>query len=97
MPRKNQPSAKPVQKPIHVSELGVIKAAIWENANSNGVFYKIKVEKSYPAGDSWMSSTNYDRNELPLLIEVVQMAQSWINQRALQLNGQATVNSLWQA
>ena len=67
-------------KPVHELRMGVVKAAIWENANGNGaVFYNVTFSRLYKDdNNNWCDSKSFGRDELPLLVRVAQLAYDWI-------------------
>jgi len=65
-------------KPIHEIRLGKVKAAIWANDTSSGVRHNVTVERLYKDGDDWKSTSSFGRDDLPLVIKVLDQAHTWI-------------------
>ena len=71
------------QKPVHNIQLGRIKGAIWaNNSNGKGVRYNVTVTRSYLVGEVWKDSSSFGRDELLLVIKVLDQAHTWICQQA---------------
>jgi len=69
-------------KPIDHVRLGTIRAAIWQNTDSQGrVRYNATFERGYldQKGD-WQSSTSYGRDDLLNLAKVADMANTRIHE-----------------
>ena len=75
------------QKPVHEVRLGRIKAAIWANDTDNGTRHNVTITRLYKDGDEWKTSTNFGREELPLVAKVADLAHTWIFQHAQEGNG----------
>ncbi len=66
-------------KPVHEIRLGRIRAALWENATQNGTRHNVTVSRLYKDGDDkWKDSTSFGREDLPLVIKVLDLAHTWI-------------------
>lgn len=65
-------------KPIHEIRLGRIRAAIWENETKNGARHNVTLSRLYKDGDQWKDSTSFGRDDLPLVMKVVDLAHLWI-------------------
>lgn len=67
------------QKPVHTLKLGRVKAAIWANqTKDNGTRYNVTVSRLYKDGDNWKESSSFGRDELPLVIKVLDQAHTWM-------------------
>lgn len=66
-----------VNRPVHEIRLGRIKAAIWENETQNGTRFNVTAQRIYKDGDQWKSSESFGRDDLPLLIKVLDRAHSF--------------------
>lgn len=71
-------STSTAQKPIHEIRLGRIKAAIWENATQQGVRHNVSIVRLFKDGNQWRDSSNFGRDDLPLVEKVADLAHSWI-------------------
>ena len=65
-------------KPIHEIRLGSIKAAVWKNETSNGVFYNTTFTRLYKDGEEWKTSDSFGRDDLLLLANIAVRTHSWI-------------------
>ena len=65
-------------RPVHEIRLGRIRAAVWENATQNGMFHNVTVSRLYKEEEQWKDSTSFGREDLPLLIKVLDQAHTWI-------------------
>lgn len=73
----------PKQKPVHEIRLGTIKAAIWANkTEEQHVRYNVTVRRLYKDGQTWKTSQSFGRDELPLVIKVLDRAYTWILENA---------------
>ena len=64
--------------PIHTIRLGRISAAIWSNEGSNGTFMSVTITRSYKDGDDWKQTDSFNRDDLPLVAKVADLAHLWI-------------------
>jgi hypothetical protein len=77
-PKASSPAT--ANRPVHEVKLGKIKAAIWLNETESGKRYNVTVGRLYRDGDSWKLADSFGREDLPLLIKVLDLAHSWIYQ-----------------
>ena len=67
------------EKPVHRIGLGKVRAAIWMNTSEEGDrYYRTSIVRRYRKGEEWLESSNYSPEELPLVIQVAQMACLWM-------------------
>lgn len=66
------------QQPVHQIRIGAIKAAIWENKNDKIVRHNVTAERLYKDGANWKSTSSFGRDDLPVLMKVLDQAHSWI-------------------
>lgn len=66
------------QKPVHEIRMGRVKAAIWENSTQQGVRHNVSIARLFKDGSQWRDSTNFGRDDLPLVQKVADLAHSWI-------------------
>lgn len=71
-------TTKAKARPVHEFRMGRIKAAIWENETQNGTRHNVTVSRIYKDGNTWKDSTSFGRDDLPLLIKVLDQAHDWI-------------------
>lgn len=69
-------------RPVHEIRLGRIKAAIWENETQNGMRHNVTVSRLYKDGEQWKDSNSFGRDDLPLVVKVIDQAHSWIFQNS---------------
>lgn len=68
-------------RPVHEIRLGRVKAAIWENETQNGVRHNVTVSRLYKDDDNqWRDTSSFGRDDLPLVIKVLDLAHDWIFQ-----------------
>jgi len=65
-------------KPVHEIRLGRIKAAIWTNETDQGTWHNVTVSRLYKEGDNWKRSSTFGRDDIPLVIKVLDQAHTWI-------------------
>jgi hypothetical protein len=65
-------------RPVHEVRLGRIRAAIWENQSDNGLWHNVAISRSYRDGEEWKSTSKFNRDDLPLVAKVSDLAHSWI-------------------
>ena len=70
-------STKP-RPPVHEIRMGRVRAAVWENETQNGSGYSVTVNRSYKDGEEWRQTSSFWRDDLPLVVKVLDAAHSWI-------------------
>ena len=65
-------------RPVHEIRMGRVRAAIWANETQNGTRHNVTVSRIYKDGDDWKDSTSFGRDDLPLLVKVVDQCHDWI-------------------
>ena len=66
------------RKPVHEVRLGKIKAAIWSNETERGLRFNVTVSRIYKDGEEWKTSDSFGRDDLPLLIKVLDRAHDYM-------------------
>ena len=66
------------QKPIHEIRLGHIRAAIWPNETEGRIWYGVSIVRRYRNGQEWKDTTSFNRDDLPVVAQIAQMAFAWI-------------------
>lgn len=66
------------KRPVHELRFGLVKATIWENSSKEGVRYNTSIVRLYKNGERWVESTQFGRDDLPLVCKVADLAHSWI-------------------
>jgi len=67
--------------PVHEIRFGFIKASIWRNETRVGARYNVSVIRVYKNGDRWVESSQFGRDDLPLVAKAVDQAHTWIFQQ----------------
>jgi hypothetical protein len=71
--------AKTTKKPIREVRLGRIRAAIWENATTNGTRHNVTFSRLYRDEEgNWQDSSSFVRDDLPILCKVADRVHTWI-------------------
>lgn len=69
-------------KPAHDIRLGRIRAAIWANENEQGqLWFAVTITRLYKDNGQWKDTSNYGRDDLPIVAKVADMAYAWIWRR----------------
>ena len=63
-------------RPVHEIRLGRIRAALWENTTEKGIRHNVTVSRLYKDGEQWKDSTSFGREDLPLVIKVLDLAHT---------------------
>src|SRR5262245_47274939 len=70
------------QRPAHEVRLGRIKATVWANHHTEGIWYSVLITRLYKDDHGqWQSAAAYGRDDLPLVAKVADLAHTWIFQR----------------
>lgn len=56
-----------------------IKAAIWENQSTKGVFYTVTITRSFKQGEQWHDSHSFGHNELLIVAKLMYDAHTAIS------------------
>ncbi|TWU44915.1 hypothetical protein Q31b_00860 [Novipirellula aureliae] len=64
--------------PVKEFRMGLIKATIWENQTKHGVKYTTTLTRLFKNGESWVESSRFGRDDLPLISKVSDQAHTWI-------------------
>ena len=70
--------AKP---PAHEIRMGLIKATVWANQTKHGIKYVVSFCRLFKNGTEWKESSRFDRDDLPLVAKVSDLAHTWIFER----------------
>jgi hypothetical protein len=70
MPGKNLPA--------NVIRLGRIKGTVWANKTEKGTFYSVQIVRIYRDEDHWKEGTSFNRDDLPLVAKVADLAHTYI-------------------
>lgn len=68
--------------PVKTFLLGRIKAKVWANrSQQNDVWFNVEIVRLYKEGDKFKESTQYGRNDLPLVSKAADMAFAWLHEQ----------------
>ena len=70
------------KQPAHEIRFGLIKALVWQNQTKMGERFQVTIVRLYKNGDRWVESSNFGRDDLPLVAKAADLAHSWIFQQA---------------
>jgi hypothetical protein len=65
-------------KPVLEFRFGLVKAIVWPNATEQGTFHRVTFAKLYKKDGQWRDTTSFDRDDLPLVGKVADMAHTWL-------------------
>lgn len=65
-------------KPVHEIRIGRIRASIWANKSARGAFHNVTVQRLFKAQEGWRSNASFGRDDLPLVVKVLDRAHSWL-------------------
>ena len=66
------------KKPAKELRFGLVKCCIWENQTRHGQRHNVTVSRLYKNGDLWKESSQFGRDDLPLVAKAIDMAHTWI-------------------
>ena len=75
-------------RPVHEIRLGRIRAALWENTTEKGIRHNVTVSRLYKDGEQWKDSTSFGREDLPLVVKVLDLAHTWIYEHPAAANSE---------
>ena len=66
-------------KPLATFRHRKISAAVFENTGEKGTYFSVSVRKRYkPDEGDWQTTNSFQRDELPVLMELVRQAYAFI-------------------
>lgn len=68
--------------PVHTIRFGLIKASIWQNQTRSGDRHSVTIVRLYKNGDTWVESSRFGRDDLPLVSKLSDLAHTWIYQQS---------------
>jgi len=68
-------------QPVQEIRRGRIRASIWVDETERGPKYSTIFTKLYKAGDRWQDTAHFGVNDLPLIVQVAELARAWILQQ----------------
>ena len=82
----DQQSSKPIETFRHFG----ISASVFENQGQKGPYFSVAVQKRFkPEDGDWKNTTNFRRDELPVLQELVRQAYAFILEKESQGSGES--------
>lgn len=66
------------KQPVHEIRIGTIKVNIWCKKTVSGRKHTLNVVRLYRNGDTWIESSRFARDDVPLLRKVLDAAYTWI-------------------
>lgn len=76
-------------RPVHEIRLGRIHAALWESSTEKGKRHNVTLTRLYNDGEQWKDSSSFGREDLPLVIKVLDLAHTWIYEHPSSGNSEA--------
>ncbi len=68
--------------PVKTYMLGRIKAKIWANrSKEDEVWFNVEIVRVYKEGDKFKESTQFGRNDLPLVAKAADYAFLWLHEQ----------------
>ena len=64
--------------PVHEVRRGLILARVWRKRTRSGIRHSVAVTRLFRNGDAWKESTRFGRDDLPLVMHVLDLAHTWI-------------------
>lgn len=64
--------------PVHVIRFGLIKCQIFQRSTGRGDRHYATVVRLFRNGDKWVESKQFGRDDLPLVVKVIDLAHTWI-------------------
>lgn len=71
-------ASKMSRPPVHTIRMGMIKACIWKQQTKFGNRYHTTVCRIFKNGDLWQESTRFSREDIPLVVRVMDLSLDWI-------------------
>lgn len=69
--------------PVQQFRVGRIRASIWANQTDQGVKHNVTFTRLYKTGRRWQDTGTFDRDDLPLIGEVAELARQWILRQSI--------------
>jgi hypothetical protein len=70
------------QSLVHQIRLGAVQASIWEDSTLEEVKYRVSISRVHRAGERAARADQFDVDQLPLVVELADMAHLWICEQA---------------
>ncbi len=72
----------PFSTTVHEIRLGPIRASVWQEMSSDGLRHTVTVARVEADDDHFRLSSRFERDDLPLVAEVMDLAHLWIFEQA---------------
>lgn len=83
------------REPVHKFRLGRIKVAIWSNLNKKGeTWFNVEIVRLFMENEQWQETTNFGRDDLPIVAKAADMAYAWICSQCLVVTFSPTEETL---
>lgn len=66
--------------PVHEFRRGPIRVRIWRKRTQQGIRHHVSVVRLFQRNDVWNESTRFGRDDIPLVLFVLDEAHTWIFQ-----------------
>lgn len=69
------------QRPKKMFRMGRVVASIFDQPGPNGTLYNVSISRLYKAHEEdteWQRSTSFNRDDLPLVAKVADLAWVWV-------------------
>ena len=71
------------ERPVHEIRLGAVRAAIWEDESGiEGPRFRVAISRVARPGEFHVQPDRFDPEDLPLVVEVADLAHLWICEQA---------------
>ena len=74
------------KSPVHTIRFGLIKASIWQNQTRSGDRHSVTIVRLYKNGDTWVESSRFGRDDLPLVSKLSDLAHTLIYEQSQAVN-----------
>lgn len=79
---KSTTTTKPAtNKPAQELRSGAIRCTVWRNTSEKGDCYSVNITRSYKSGEEWKETTQFNRDDLPVVSKLCDLAFGWILQQ----------------
>jgi hypothetical protein len=75
--------------PVFSCRHRALKAAVWQNDSTNGVFYNVTVSRSYKDGDTWKESSSFGYDDILPIAELLRTCHGFISREIAKAKSEA--------
>jgi len=72
----------PFSNAVHEIRLGPIRASVWQEMSADGPRHTVTIARLETEDDHFRLSSRFERDDLPLVAEVMDLAHLWIFEQA---------------